>query len=143
MNSNSNLLNNLLSTENEPIIQTPLVRRNISHLRQTECNQIDTELTSSEQKRQGTSGRSLSSGNKILVENTPTPFLLRKFQKTAQFEVDGEDNDADGDHFDENSAPILKKKSAHKIQRIIPNTPVVNRLQQTNQSINTKRVEFI
>jgi hypothetical protein len=137
---NSTRLENILSKESD-VIQTPLANRNVNTLRGNNRGNSVTGKTvnggSASKYFQGNTNDGFK--NRIMVENTPTPFLVRKFQKVASFDIDVDDTE---------NLVTNKKKITPKQQRVIPNTPAVhNTISLTNQASsnlnnNTRRVSI-
>jgi hypothetical protein len=76
--------------------------------------------------------------SKILIENTPTPFLMRKFEIIKQKKENNNENHSDKEENNDKTIETdfsKKKKNDGKKKhlRIIPNTP--------NQMNNTKRLK--
>ena len=126
---NSARLDSVLSCE-----QTPMFNRRAQKLQGIgpfrECENIPLSAS----KKSGVD----SSAKKVLVENTPTPFLVRKFQKVSTRDAEAEEA---YDFF------LNKKKTDGLPKRVIPNTPAVHLTGHlSNQTIglsnNTRRVHF-
>ena len=80
----------------------------------------------------------------VLIENTPTPFLLKKFNKKSIFisELENIENLEQLNDLNE-CANKNNNPSKQFTRRIIPNTPVVNNtISKVNQANNSKKVKI-